>query len=116
MTQPAETTGSHPIPPTSDSEPPISKHGVSWKTVGIILGFLLTAAIPTATLLVGFGRVLADVEDARGEVRALRLEVRELGSGVGTNRERLAVLRRDVDALDRDLERLQRRTAPTRER
>lgn len=116
-TQPAETTGSHAVQtPNSNSDPPIHARGVSWKTVAAVLGFVGAIAIPTATGLVGFGRVLAEQDDLAEEVRELRLEVRTLSRAITNNRERIVLLERDVGRHERELDQMHRRGAPTRER
>jgi hypothetical protein len=107
MTAAHEVTGPHlAIPPPPPSEPPISSRGVAWRTVGAAIGIMAAIAVPTAAALVGYGRTIAEIEQLRDEVRAMRSISVEQQEQATT----LAVLRRDVDTLERDLAEVRRRS------
>jgi hypothetical protein len=94
-----EDTGSHraQLPP---SDPPVSSRGVSWKGLAGVCGLLL---IPLVLSLIQLGRILEQLEDLRGDVAPLVQESREHDTAI-------ALLRRDQTALERDVEKMDRRS------
>lgn len=103
-------TGAHrPIvamsgPPMRQSSAPFTRWGLSWVALGGVLAVLL---VPGLLALVRIGRVLEQLEQLRADVAPLVEEQRE-------DDTRIAVLQRDVAQLERDLEKMERRT-PARE-
>jgi hypothetical protein len=125
-----ETTGPHPLPPLADphrgSEPPISARGVSWKVVLAFLSALWAVGGLTGTVIYTHAESQADdrardvrEREFRREViaRLDRIETSSVTSvqRLGEHGTVIAVLRRDVDAHDRELETLKRRSFRRRE-
>jgi hypothetical protein len=105
-----DTTGSHRAQLPPDSDPPITSRGVSWKIIGALFAGVGTVLlIPMIIVLVQLGRAIELVEQLRVDVEDLRAEIAPLAERQRETELALAVLRRDVGALEREVEKMERR-------
>lgn len=84
-----------------DSDPPVSRRGVSWKVVGATVGLVLAAVMPTSTILMEAGALRQQLTDMRAEVNSLI-------DREATTREDVAVLKTRVDHIEQDVNELKR--------
>lgn len=133
-----EPSGPHPTPPLveRESEPPFSARGL-WrarKTIGAVLAALIGLLSSTGTIIYQIGERAAEerARDREAVARDHRMQesinvilqrsARHDAQFVETDERlddhdtRVAVLRRDVDELARDIEETKRRTPATRAR
>lgn len=82
---------------TKRSIPPFGPHGISWKTTGVIIGFIVSAFIPTATILVKIGQIQSRLE-----------AIPQIAEQVEHNREELAVTKVRMTRAEEDIRDLKR--------
>lgn len=117
---PRDDTGSHRAQLPPESEPPVSTRGLSWKAVlavgsvltglaGSVGTYLYTHAEAEAENRARHREVIARLDRIEDDVSAVAGSLARHGTQIEQHETRLAVIVRDVEALDREIEKMERR-------